>query len=483
MSQIPAAVTFPVVGVTAHHCAKSAVPRTRWSLTTHWARPSTTAPLSVIAGCCGLAFFAAISLWLTRIGIQVGLLGTGIAVILARMPGRAKPRDRWNLGFGALALALCWVPALRADLGMNLLALLGALWFAALAELRGRTWPGLLLTVPAAVLAGFRGLDWFGQAMRTLKPPTKWKIWLRAGGLTVTVGTVMAWLLSSADPAFSALLEKFIPSLDLSSLPGRSLIFAAFLMMFSSLTYSVVGQPRWESIQNRKKVLPTIEWALPVAIVAILLTGFIGVQFFQPQLSSTGAATRTRQGFGQLVVVTGLGIGLLAWAGRSSAQNGRPRRLLAGLGGLLAALIVLVDYSALMRLWQYEQAFGWTTLRLYVGAIELWLAVALLLSATLWLLRRTHLLPQIIATSAGLSLLGLAMAGPAGLVAHWNVDRYQRTGILDRAYLATLGADAAPAIHRLPESEHVQLKLWQTQQVPWYGQSLALWRAEQILGG
>ncbi|MGC4855721.1 DUF4153 domain-containing protein [Micromonospora sp. DT4] len=53
--------------------------------------------------------------------------------------------------------------------------------------------------------------------------------------------------------------------------------------------------------------------------------------------------------------------------------------------------------------------------------------------------------------TAVLALLGLALVNPDRLIADRNVDRYLETGRLDVDYVASLSADAVPALARLPE--------------------------------
>ena len=48
-------------------------------------------------------------------------------------------------------------------------------------------------------------------------------------------------------------------------------------------------------------------------------------------------------------------------------------------------------------------------------------------------------------------LLGLAAINPDAYIAEQNIERFERTGRIDWAYLAGLSDDAAPALARLPE--------------------------------
>ena len=186
-----------------------------------------------------------------------------------------------------------------------------------------------------------------------------------------------------------------------------------------------------------------------VAVQASLLFGGVEV------IATTDLtyAERARQGFGQLVGVTLLTVALLAWAGRRARPDGRHRTLVAGLGGGLVALTLVVVASALRRMWLYEQAYGWTVLRVNVAVFEIWLAVVLVLVSAAWLLRRTAASARLVVASAGIGMLVLAVIGPDALVARLDVERFTATGKLDAYYLRQLAAESVPALDRLPEPQ------------------------------
>ena len=54
--------------------------------------------------------------------------------------------------------------------------------------------------------------------------------------------------------------------------------------------------------------------------------------------------------------------------------------------------------------------------------------------------------PQAIVAVTAVAVLAFALSDPERRIAEHNVERYERTGKLDVAYLRTLGADAAPAL-------------------------------------
>jgi hypothetical protein len=163
-------------------------------------------------------------------------------------------------------------------------------------------------------------------------------------------------------------------------------------------------------------------------------------------------AEYARGGFGQLVVVTLLTLSVVAatvrWAPRATL---RQRVTLRVLLGVLALLTLVIVASALYRLHLYEEAFGFTRLRLFMNAFELWLGTLVVLVLVAGVRLRAAWLARAVVATAAVGLLTLGALNPDGFVAERNVDRYLATGKLDVYYLQGLSADAVPVVDRLPE--------------------------------
>ena len=106
--------------------------------------------------------------------------------------------------------------------------------------------------------------------------------------------------------------------------------------------------------------------------------------------------------------------------------------------------------SALKRLGLYEEAFGFTRLRLLAHGGIFWLAGLFVLVLAAGAARGATWLPR--ATVALSALVGLAfgLSNPDARIAEHNIARYERTGEIDLHHLAHLSPDAAPALARLP---------------------------------
>lgn len=118
-----------------------------------------------------------------------------------------------------------------------------------------------------------------------------------------------------------------------------------------------------------------------------------------------------------------------------------------GLLAALACLTLVIVASALRRMWLYQEAYGFTTLRLVVLTCELWLGACFVLVLVAVLRLRARSLVREMAA------VGVAALDPDGFVARSNVERFAATGRIDTGYLSGLSADAAPALARLPEPQ------------------------------
>jgi hypothetical protein len=127
----------------------------------------------------------------------------------------------------------------------------------------------------------------------------------------------------------------------------------------------------------------------------------------------------------------------------------------------------------------YQQAYGFSTERLMVITIEVWLGVVFLLVAAAGIRMTARWLPRAVLVAGVLALLGLAALNPERLIADRNIDRFQQTGLLDAEYLSTLSADIDPALHRLPDSVRACVTAGNSDRDPWYVFNLSRSRADR----
>lgn len=130
---------------------------------------------------------------------------------------------------------------------------------------------------------------------------------------------------------------------------------------------------------------------------------------------------------------------------RSDQRTKRAFVVLAEVGIALTMLIVIVAFQ---RLSLYEEAFGFTMLRLYSHVFAAWIALVFLFLAAeiggVWRSRR-WLVGATIASAATV-LLAMNVVNPESLVVSLNVDHAGTTHQIDSEYLSQLSSDAIPAL-------------------------------------
>lgn len=420
------------------------------------AMPAASATLAAVAGIAGAVLLPAA----TAPGL--GLVLVALLIAAAAVPAAWPRLGSHEVGFGALATLLIGVVAVRDAPWFVGLSLLGATGVASYALARGTSLVGALLGGLSLALAPLRGLPWAARGLRghvhaARTSRTSWAPLLRTVGVSAGLLLVFGTLFASADAAFATLL----PDVHLDTVPQRLFLFVAVAGAALAAAFLADQPPAWDVLAPApaRPVRP-LEWIAPIALLDALFAAFVAVQLTvlfggHSHVVHTAGLTYAeyaRSGFGQLVVVTLLTLTVVAaaarWAPKETASQRSTLRVLLGALCLLALVVVA---SALYRLHLYEEAFGFTRLRLFMNAFESWLGVLVGLVLVAGVRLRARWLARAVVATAAAALLALAAVDPDGFVAARNVDRYTSSGRVDVAYLQGLSADAVPAIDRLPE--------------------------------
>ena len=389
----------------------------------------------------------------------IGLFAVGLLVAAAAVPaarGRIGPHE---LGYGLLALLSTVVVVVR-DAGWVVgLCLLAATGLGSYALAGGRTLVGTALGCASLPFAALRSAPWVSRRVRRHAPTHSgaWVAVLRATATTVGLLVVFGALFASADAAFSSLL----PEVDLGVLPLRVFLFGFFTAVACALAFLAAAPPRFDLLApGPPRPARMLEWTVPIAALVGLFTVFVAVQMTtlfggDDHVLRTAGLTHAeyaRQGFGQLVTVTVLTLTVVSLTARKAPRDSRTARaVLRSLLGALCALALVVVASALHRLHLYEEAFGFTRLRLFMNVFETWLGLLLVLVMVAGIRLRATWLPRAVVATGAAALLLLASANPDAFVADRNLARFEETGKLDAHYVSGLSLDAAPVLDRLPE--------------------------------
>ena len=442
-------------------------------LARRWPAPAGPAPDVVLAAAAvvGLATAAALPESPTGAGwLHAATIAVAMTLVVRWRLDRAarsevrtgapapRPLRTADVGWTLAVVALCTVPAVRAAEWLAALCLLAAVGSAALA-LTGRARSALTASLVLPAAAVLRALPWLGRGLRGRPAPLRAAAIVLAGAAVLLV---FVPLLASADAAFSAVVATLTPEVDGGAVVRWAFLFGLGAAATGGAAFLLVAAPEPTVGPRRATRLRCLDWALPTGLLVAVFGLFVGVQFVtlfgshDYVLRTTGVtyAEYARSGFWELLVVTALALGVLAfdsrWAPQRTATERATKRVLLA---ALAVLTLVVVASAWHRMWLYQQAWGFTVLRVLVLTIELWLGAGFVLALANVLRLRPAGLSRAMLALGVVALLGLAVLDPERFVAEHDVARWAATGELDTEYLSGLSADAVPALVGLPEPQ------------------------------
>ncbi|MBE5787676.1 MAG: DUF4173 domain-containing protein [Clostridiales bacterium] len=273
--------------------------------------------------------------------------------------------------------------------------------------------------------------------------------------IALPVTGVAIVLLSSADGIFSDLFVGAFQSLE--NADGYVIIriataLAGGLMLFS-LAYGAVTEKA--AMKERRVIhLPSLTFSVVLGALAAVYALFAYIQFrylfsgSDAVQAQGGYAEYARSGFFQLVMVSCITLGILLPA-LALCKESRAVRIL---GGMVAALTVVIDVSAFFRMRLYIQAYGLTLLRV----LTLWgmgaILVALVLTMVKCIRSKVSICPLLTAALL-LSWIGMNYINVDVRIAEYNVAAWEegRSEKLDVLYLANLSPDVLPVLERIDD--------------------------------
>jgi signal transduction histidine kinase len=420
-----------------------------------WPEAGLSPRISLLLGSIGVGVLAAAILPFRNVGLALLLVLVVAGVLVLRVATfRSRP---WTILSAALALGLASFTVLRAAEWLAVLAIAAIVLLGATALTGAKGFLSFLGGVVAWPLAGLRGLPLLGRTVAaTSRVSVLWPI-VRTVAISVVALVLFGGLFASGDAVFGSWAQAVIPDLEWDSLVAR--FFVGFVVggVVLAATYLAINPPRVDRLAAppARPVTRLWEWVVPVGVVVGVFLAFVvaqaaalfgGHDYVQRTTGLTYAAY-VHQGFGQLTVATVLTLVTIALAVRKApTATARERLVLRLVLGTLCALTLVVVASALHRMDLYQQAYGFTVLRVLVDGFELWLGLLVVMVALAGIRLSGAWLPRAALLSAVVFLLVGGLANPEAWVAQRNIDRYHATGKLDTAYLVTLGPDAAPTI-------------------------------------
>lgn len=274
--------------------------------------------------------------------------------------------------------------------------------------------------------------------------------------MTIPVLAVFLFLFSSADLIFRKYVSGLIGvDIEIETVFRTALILIATLIFIGVYAYSL-QQKRNKLISSRdgkNNKVGHIESSILLGSVNVLFFAFILVQLTYlfgggSNISAQGFtyAEYARQGFFELIAVAVVSLLLLLMIEKYILKKETDHTLrFKGLSAALVVQVIIIMFSAFIRLMLYEEAYGFTVLRLYSHAfIILLAAVFLLLLYKIYLDKRESAFAFRVFVSLALFLAVMNFLNPDAFIARRNLERFDATGKLDAGYLGQLSSDAVP---------------------------------------
>jgi hypothetical protein len=272
--------------------------------------------------------------------------------------------------------------------------------------------------------------------------------------ITLPILFIFILLFSASDLVFQRYLLNII-SLDIKPETIFRTILIAVVTMATMGAYAYTFREKDEvaesSVQSNSSGIGQVETAILFGSINVLFFIFILLQLTylfggQSTIEAQGFtyADYARRGFFELIAVAVISFALIWLTEKYIAKKADIHTtLFKFLSSALIVQVILIMGSAFKRLFLYEQAYGFTTLRLYSHIFIILLGIIFLLLLYKIIKdekENTFAFRSFVVTI--LFLVAINFLNPDAFIARQNIDRFATTGKLDVRYLNSLSYDA-----------------------------------------
>lgn len=354
----------------------------------------------------------------------------------------------------------------------------------------------------------------FGIMAKLLKPKTdakKYDVLKKVSiGLLISAPLliIIVVLLSSADQIFANFVSKIpnlFDNLSLGEFIAQSIIIAMITLFSFGYIYGLIYKERNKVNSTAKTVAVQYKFFDPVVMITILCTiNLIYIVFTLIQFSylfggfsfalphNFTYAEYARRGFFELVFVTLINFTiLLASIGFTKAGSKLVNVSIGVLHSLLVFCTLVMLLSAHYRMSMYEEAYGYTYLRILTHAFMVFLFILFVITLyKIWSEKTSLLKPFIVV--AVLSYIIINYINIDVIIINENLGRYHKTGQIDTNYLTNLSydsvqglvqlvndknSDVAKDVKRVLDSKKIELE----RNKPWQAFNISEYNAKRIL--
>jgi len=285
-------------------------------------------------------------------------------------------------------------------------------------------------------------------------------------GLFVSIPllTVIIFLLASADNIFNNSLNRFawlLENIEMDYIVEHSIIIGCVSLLISGYLWSLFNSPAVLKTGNTDSASPKSgSWDPIVTATVLVLADLIYFLFCFIQFSYLFGGTAhlasgytysdyARKGFFELIIVTLINLSILTGSITFiKKENKLTTNIVRTLLSFLVLFTGIMLYSAHFRMALYEEAYGYTYLRLYVHVFMFmlftWFGLALY---RVW--KDGFQLLKLFLASALNVYTCLNYLNVDKIIAQNNVERFTKINTVDILYLQDLSYDAIPSLIKL----------------------------------
>lgn len=281
--------------------------------------------------------------------------------------------------------------------------------------------------------------------------------------ITIPIVIVIVAILASADSVFNNMIFNILnvftnifSSIDFSGFIIRLILIICIFIYLSSFFYNITKyeeEPVLENDTNESKKIEsmTLKMVLTALNIVYLIFCIIQINSLFMQKTNINYADYARQGFFQLMIVSIINLIVILIAKKYGEENNKYINFMEILM-IIFTLIIIV--SSAVRMYFYEQTYGYTLLRLLVYCVLLTEAI-LLIPTILYILNKHRNLIKTYFTIIVVMYIGMNIINFDAIIANRNINRYIETGKIDLEYLEKeTGTDAISNIIEILEIEN-----------------------------
>lgn len=278
--------------------------------------------------------------------------------------------------------------------------------------------------------------------------------------ITIPIALIIIGMLASADTEFSNALSsivtvcaKALGNIKFIEIIARVGITVIVFIYLASFFDNLVSKFKIEEEENESKTIKdntTIKILITTLNIIYLIFAIIQIKAIMVREININYANYARQGFFQLMIISVINLIMILIAKRKDYKDNNYTNIMCLF--MIFFTFILIITSAI-RMYFYEQAYGYTFLRLAVY-IALFTEVILLIPTILYVLnKKKHLIKTYFSIIVTIYVI-INLVNIDNIIVSRNVTRYLETGKIDMAYIEnSTGTDAVKQIIRILESD------------------------------